>query len=87
MFPDYAIMSNRAMLGKMSLCYVKTSNSNIRNIVGNSKAKIVCINDSNIDDEENEDSSENFNKKQNIYNQLQESLIEAYSEKSRFERT
>ena len=64
-------MSKKAILGKMSLCYVKTSNSNIGNIVGNSKAKIVCINDSKVaDNAENEDSSENFNKKQSIYNQL-----------------
>ena len=87
MFPDYTLMSKRAKLGKMSLCYVKTSNGNIGNVVINSKAKIVCINDANVaDDEEDEDIGENCSKKLNIYNQLQEVLKTTYSEKSRFER-
>ena len=72
----------------MSLCYVKTSNSSIGSVVGNSKAKIVCINDSKVvDDVENEDSDENLGKKQNIYNQLQEVLTSKYNQKSRFEKS
>lgn len=50
LFPDYTLMSKRAKLGKMSLCYVKTSNANIRDMVGGNKAKVVCINDSEIND-------------------------------------
>ena len=70
----------------MSLCYVKTSNGNIGSIVLNSKAKIVCINDAMVvDDEEDEYSNENDDKKQNVYNQLQEVLKTAYCGKSRFE--
>jgi len=68
-------MSKRAVLGKMNLCYVKTSNANIGSVVINSKAKIVCINDSKVGC-----------KKQNIYNQLQEVLTKTYHGKSRFER-
>ena len=87
MFPDYTLMSKRAVLGKMSLCYVKTSNGNIGSVVGNSKAKIVCINDAKVADvEEDEDSGENCSKKQNIYNQLQEVLKTAYCGKSKFEK-
>ena len=88
LFPDYTLMSKRAVLGKMSLCYVKTSNSHVGSVVGNSKAKIVCINDSKVvDDIENEDGGENYSKKQNIYNQLQEGLNTTYGEKSRFEKS
>lgn len=50
LFPDYTLMSKKAVLGKMSLCYVKTSNAHVSDIVGGNKAKIVCINDSEIDD-------------------------------------
>ena len=75
-------------MGNMSLCYVKTSNSSIGSVVGNSKAKIVCINDSKVvDDVENEDIDENLGKKQNIYNQLQEVLTSKYNQKSRFEKS
>jgi len=79
-------MSKRAILGKMSLCYVKTSNGNIGSVVANSKAKIVCINDSKVAGDEEEDSGENYSKKQSIYNQLQEVLKTTYCEKSRFEK-
>lgn len=79
-------MSKKAVLGKMSLCYVKISNSNIGDIVGNSKAKIVCINDAKVVDvEEDEDSTEKLDKKQNIYNQLQEVLTKTYCGRSKFE--
>ena len=45
------------------------------------------INDANIvDAKEDEDSKENDDKIQNIYNQLQEVLNATYSEKSRFEK-
>ena len=37
LFPDYTLMSKRAVLGQMSLCYVTTSNGNIGSVVGNSK--------------------------------------------------
>ena len=74
-------------MGKMSLCYVKTSNDNIGSVVGNSKAKIVCINDAKVvDGGENEDCGENCGKKQSIYNQLQEVLTKTYCGKSRFEK-
>ena len=82
-------MSKRAVLGKMSLCYVKTSNGNIGSVVLNSKAKIVCINDSKVVGEhkvEDDDDNEKLDKKQNIYNQLQEVLTSKYSQKSRFEK-
>ena len=87
MFPDYTLMSKRAVLGKMSLCCVETSNGNIGSVVVNSKAKIVCINDSKVVDiEENEDDGENWGKKQSVYNQLQEVMTKTYCEKSRFEK-
>lgn len=70
----------------MSLCYVKTSNSNIGSVVVNSKAKIVCINDAKVVDVEEEDSKENCGKKQSIYNQLQEVLAKIYCGKSKFEK-
>ena len=80
-------MSKRAILGTMSLCYVKTNNDIIGSVVGNSKAKIVCINDSHIADVvKDEDSGENCDKKQNIYNQLQEVLTKTYCGKSKFEK-
>lgn len=80
-------MSKRAVLGKMSLCYVKTSNDNIGNVIVNNNDKIVCINDANVVDvKEDEDSKENDDKKQNIYNQLQKVLKSTYCEKSRFEK-
>ena len=80
-------MSKRAVLEKMSLCYVKMSNGNIGNVIVNNNEKIVCINDANIvDAKEDEDSKENDDKIQNIYNQLQEVLNATYSEKSRFEK-
>lgn len=82
-------MSKRAKLGKMSLCYVKTSNGNIGSVVLNSKAKIVCINDAKVVGEhkvEDDDDNEKLDKKQNIYNQLQEVLTSKYSQKSRFEK-
>jgi len=66
-------MSKRAKLGKMSLCYVKTSNGNIGSAICNSRAKIVCINDAKVSDEpsdKDEDGNEDCSKKQNIYNQL-----------------
>ena len=89
LFPDYTLMSKRAVLGKMSLCYVKTSNGNIGSVVLNSKAKIVCINDAKVVCEhkgEDDDDNEKLDKKQNIYNQLQEVLTSKYSKKSRFEK-
>lgn len=73
----------------MSLCYVKTSNGNIGSVVLNSKAKIVCINDAKVVSEhkvEDDDDNEKLDKKQNIYNQLQEVLTSKYSQKSRFEK-
>ena len=80
-------MSKRAKLGKMSLCYVTTNRNDIGNTIGNSKAKIVCINDAKvIDDNEDEDCSEKYGKKQDIYNQLQDILTTVYNEKSIFER-
>lgn len=88
LFPDYTLMSKRAVLGKMSLCYVETSNDNIGSVVINSKAKIVCINDTKVSDEsktKDKDGNEDCSKKQNIYNQLQEVLKMTYSGKSRFE--
>ena len=78
-------MSKRAVLGKMSLCYVKTSNGNIGNVIVNNNEKIVCVNDVKVIDEEDEDSNENDDKKQNVYNQLQKVLKSTYCEKSRFE--
>lgn len=72
----------------MSLCYVKTSNGNIGSIVSNSKAKIVCINDAIVVDEHKveDDDNEKLDKKQNIYNQLQEVMTSKYRQKSRFEK-
>ena len=84
-------MSKRAILGKMSLCYVTTDNSNIGSVIGNSKAKIICINDEkvvvDVEEDEDEDIGENCSKKQNVYNQLQEVLATIHIKKSRFEKT
>ena len=83
-------MSKRAVLGEMSLCYVKISSSSIGDIVGNSKAKIICVNDTKVLDEskaKDEDDNEDCSKKQNIYNQLHEALTSKYGQKSRFENT
>ena len=43
-------MSKKAVLGTMSLCYITTSNAHICDVIDDSIAKIVCINDSEIDD-------------------------------------
>ena len=84
-------MSNRAVLGKMSLCYVKTSNFDIGCIINNSKAKIVCINDSKVSNSDmckNEDDAlESQVGKMNIYCQLQEVFSSKFGVKSRFEKT
>ena len=50
LFTDYTLMSKRAVLEKMSLCYVKMSNGNIGNVIVNNNEKIVCINDANVVD-------------------------------------
>ena len=79
-------MSKRAVIGDMSLCYVTTSNDNIESVIVNNNDKIVCINDVKVIDEEDEDSNENDDKKQNVYNQLQEVLKTVYCGKSRFKK-
>ena len=74
LFPDYAVMTQRAVIGRMSLQYATTNDQQLQSIIDDCKAKVLCINDSS--------GIEDFD---NALKTVNDCLERRFPEKSRFE--
>lgn len=74
LFPDYAVMTGGAALGKMPLAYFTTNNANIGEKLEKVDSGIICINDDSDEDSFQRSSPA-----------IQNALTSKYAGKSRFE--
>lgn len=75
-------MTSRAEIGEMDLLYVKINSKNIICDMDNSKAKIICVNDARIS---NDDAEEDQNANAKIYENLHSIFEDKFSDISKFE--